>query len=148
MYIIGWQLCVTYAGHLPACPHRASLTITQGTRKKPDKENVEHKGYMKAPKKKRSQGQKETSNHVVHMLPRSHKVWNITLHLLSSQANEHELVHFLNHSRSPWINFWVSLCSVRWSIIPSYNGAHIKPSLTILSMFFMLFLFYIRTKTL
>ena len=57
---MAWQLCVTYARHSLACPHRAFLTIAQGASQNVTR-NVQSVKDPPKPLKKKSPGQKETS---------------------------------------------------------------------------------------
>ena len=87
--IIGWQMCTTYAGHLLACPHRVFMTIVQGARQNATRNALSMNGLQKPLRKRISLGVKSRHlSHTVEMLPRSHKGWHVTLHLLSSQASE------------------------------------------------------------
>ena len=116
-YTIGWQSCATYAGHLLACSHRASLTITQGVRQNVTKNVWSMKGPWKPLRKRSLTDKSKCPSCMVQTLPRSHKEWNVALHLTSSQAGECNLVHSLDHSRSSQTDFWASLHLGRWTVI-------------------------------
>ena len=91
------------------------LDHQSGCKTKCNKESAEHEGPMKAPKKRMSWGLKETSQS--HGPDATKKFWGAECHS-TPPASEHKLVHSLDHSRSSKTHFWVSLHSVRQTVIP------------------------------
>ena len=112
MGLKSWQSCATcqaFAG----MSTQSILDNHSGCKAKHDKEYEDCEEPTK-PLRKRSLGDKrKCPSCMVQILPRSHKEQNVDLHLPSSQASEHKLVHSLDHSRSSWTHFQVILCSVR-----------------------------------
>ena len=122
-----------------------------GCKAKCDKEHAKHEGPMKAPKKKKTSWDKwRHSSHMVQMLPNSHKEKKVTLHLLSSQASEHKLVHFLNHSKLLHIHFEQAFSQSDELSLPLFIKQWCLCQ-TIINHFFLvsflLFFTYILTKT-
>ena len=81
-----------------------------GCKAKHDKECAEHEGPEKVKKSHTEKVQvlraeRSCPNHPNQLSPRSHEDWNAPLHLPSSPAREHKLVHFLNLSGSSWLCF-------------------------------------------
>ena len=83
--------------HLHVCI--TSSTIAQAERQNATMNVQSQKGLQKPLRKRSHLGDKRRHpSHTVQMLPRSHKQQNATLHLPSSQADEHKSVHTLNQS--------------------------------------------------
>ena len=112
-YIIGWQSCVTYARHLPACLHRASLAITEDARQNVAWNVQSAKGPQKSLRKRSLRDIRRHPSCMIYMLSSSHKEWNVALPLPSSQAGEFKSVHPLNHSQLSQTHFQLSLHSVK-----------------------------------
>ena len=106
-YTIGWQSCVIYAA---VC--QPSVTRNAWNRRNRDK---------KLHKKSKSWDKWRHPDYPDQRSPRSHKEWNAIQHLPSSPASECKLVHFLNLSGSSQLCFWVSLCSIRWTVISFFS---------------------------
>ena len=80
---IGWWSCATYAGHLPAWPHRASRLLLR-VHGKHNKECAEYEGHERprSPTRKRSSSHKDRRVHLRssrQMLPRNHAKQNSVL---------------------------------------------------------------------
>ena len=93
MMVIMCDICWVFA----CMSAQSILDHHLGCKTKHDKECAEHEGPITAPKKRGLWNKRKHPSHMVQMLLSSHMEQNVALHLPSSQAGEHKLVHSLDH---------------------------------------------------
>ena len=124
--IIGWLLCVTYAGYSPAWTHRAFCTTILDVKPSVTWQRMhrtEGTGMVKKSHKKKSRprDKRRHPRYLAGGSPKGHKRWNATQHFPSSPTGYTNQFTFWISLDHPGFIVWVGPCSIRWTVISFFS---------------------------